>query len=127
MLQYISAFSSLTGATVRDCINGDPLLFIVKKGDLGLAIGKGGQNLRRAEEALRRGIKVVEYDDDMARFVENCISPIRAQVTAEGSRLSIRGRDMKTRSRLIGRDRANLKSLTAVVKRLFPIDSIEVN
>ena len=47
-MRYIALFESITGATAKDCIVDDELnriIFIVKEGDIGAAIGKGGKNI----------------------------------------------------------------------------------
>ena len=45
--RLISLFQSITSASARDCIVDDKMervIFIVNKGHMGLAIGKGGAN-----------------------------------------------------------------------------------
>ena len=47
-MRYIALFESITGANVKDCIIDDELnriIFVVKQGDIGAAIGKGGKNI----------------------------------------------------------------------------------
>ena len=44
-LRLMSLFQSITSATARDCIvdeKMDSVIFVVNKGQMGLAIGKGG-------------------------------------------------------------------------------------
>ena len=47
-MRYIALFENITGATVKDCIVDDVLnriIFIIKKGDVGMAIGRKGKNI----------------------------------------------------------------------------------
>ena len=47
-IRYIALFENMTGAMVKDCIIDDEhgkVTFVVKNGDMGLAIGKGGSTV----------------------------------------------------------------------------------
>ncbi|MDF2767475.1 MAG: archaeal NusA family domain containing protein [Nitrososphaeraceae archaeon] len=49
-LRLMSLFQSITSATARDCIfdeRMDRVIFIVHKGHMGLAIGKGGSTIKK--------------------------------------------------------------------------------
>ena len=45
-MQIISMFEQMTGAHIKDCIMGDPLIFVVHEAEIAKAIGKGGKNVR---------------------------------------------------------------------------------
>ena len=48
-MRYIALFQDLTRATVRDCIidnDENRIIFLVKPGDMGLAIGRNGINIK---------------------------------------------------------------------------------
>lgn len=127
ILNYITLFESLTGAKVKDCISDEGLLFIIEKGNMGLAIGKGGSNLRRVENTFKKQVKVIEFDDNVIGFIKNYVFPLRKiQISQEGKAVKITGQDTKTKGLLIGRERANLKKLNDIVKRFFDIEDIMV-
>jgi len=47
-MRFIALFQSITGATVKDCIVDSDLnriIFVVKEGNIGMAIGKRGKNI----------------------------------------------------------------------------------
>jgi N utilization substance protein A len=59
-IRYIALFESMTGAMVKDCIVDDEngkVTFLVKKGDMGLAIGKKEAQLPRSRRPLIRVLK----------------------------------------------------------------------
>ena len=63
-IKYIGLFESMTGATVKDCIfedNKNKIVYVVKEGDMGLAIGKNGANAQRVKETLNKPIDIIEY------------------------------------------------------------------
>lgn len=78
-IRYIALFEKITGAVVKDCIANDEnkILFVVKKGDMGLAIGRKGSNIQRVRHALGKKVEIVEYSEDPAEFIKNIFHPFR--------------------------------------------------
>jgi N utilization substance protein A len=77
---YIALFEKITGAVTKDCVTDEEenkILFVVKKGDMGLAIGKKGANIQRVRQVIGKKIQVVEYSEDPAEFVKNIFHPFR--------------------------------------------------
>lgn len=61
-IRYIALFERLTGAIARDCIvdeENDRIIFVIKKGDMGLAIGKSGSNINRVKKSIGKHIEIV--------------------------------------------------------------------
>ena len=75
-MKFMSLCESITGATVKDCIIDDNLvLFIIKEGDIGKAIGKKGFNVKRLEHTLKKKVKMVEFNTEMGTFIGNLMIP----------------------------------------------------
>src|SRR5947207_3059712 len=71
-IKYVALFQDLTRTTVIDCVDAsDKLIFVVKEGDIGKAIGKKGENIAKLKRLMNRDIHVVEYSDQPDRFVAN--------------------------------------------------------
>lgn len=71
-LRLLSLFEKVTGARVKDVVDEeDRKTFIVDEGQLGKAIGKGAQNLKRLRDLLNVDIEIVGYDADRKKFIEN--------------------------------------------------------
>ena len=127
IMQYISIFESLTAAKVRDCIVNEQMLFIINENDMGKAIGKQGSNVKRIENMMKKKIRLVEFNDNIAQFVQNLIYPIKAkEIKEENGIVSIYCDDVKSKGMLIGRDRHNINFVNDVVKRHFGINEIKV-
>ena len=63
-IRYIALFENMTGAMVKDCIIDDEhgkVTFVVKNGDMGLAIGKGGSTVSKVQRAVDKGLKSLNY------------------------------------------------------------------
>ena len=70
----MSLFQSITSVTARDCVVDDKMdrvIFIVNRGQMGLAIGKGGATIRQLQNVVARKVELVEYSDDASDFVRN--------------------------------------------------------
>lgn len=78
IFRFIGLFESLTNAGVKDCIVlPDRVVFIVNEGDMGLAIGKAGANVKKVEDAIGRKVDLIEYSKDPIQFLKNLLSPAR--------------------------------------------------
>jgi len=77
-LGLMSIFQNMSGATVRDCIVDDKLgrlIFIINKGQMGLAIGKKGATIQNIERVVKKPVEVVEWSDDPAEMIRNSLDP----------------------------------------------------
>jgi N utilization substance protein A len=74
-IKYINLFENMTGASVKDCILQEKVFFVVKQGQMGLAIGRKGANIQRLTETIGKPIEIIEYSDDPETFVRNILRP----------------------------------------------------
>jgi len=127
LMQTISLFEQMSGAQVKDCIAGDPIIFVVNEGEIGKAIGKGGQNVRRLEDKLKKKVKIVEFSPVLLKFIKNLVAPCSlADIVEDNGVVTMMAKDLKTRGLLIGRSASNLRSFEAVIQRYFPIKELKV-
>jgi N utilization substance protein A len=77
--RYIEELRILTKATALDCVideRFERIIYVIKKGDMGLAIGKKGENIRRMQSVLGKRIEMVEYAEDLQEFLANIFRPV---------------------------------------------------
>lgn len=124
IIGYINLFESVTRARVKGCHQSkDTLIFVVYEGEAGKAIGKGGENIKRANKLLKKRIKVVEFNEDPVKFVTNLIAPIKAEVRFENEKtILIEGRGPKFKQAVLGPERKNLKELQSILSNYFDIE-----
>ena len=124
LIKTMSFFENATHAKLKDCYldsHTDMMTFIVMPGEIGKAVGKGGVNVRRLEEAFKKRIKIAEYADDLLQFIRNMIMPLRVEnVEQMDDIVVLHDQDMKTKGLLIGRNAGNLRNLEKNVQRFFP-------
>ncbi|PIN74874.1 NusA-like transcription termination signal-binding factor [Candidatus Woesearchaeota archaeon CG10_big_fil_rev_8_21_14_0_10_37_12] len=127
-MQTISLFEKLTRADVKDCVLlPDQVIFVVQEGEIGKAIGKGGQNVRDLERRLKKKIRIVEFKSDLLEFVKKVVAPLElADISLDGDAVILSAKDLKTRGLLIGRGASNLRAFESIVKRYFPIKELKV-
>ena len=122
MFGLSSLMERLTGTRVKDCFRDDEgsIYFVVEKGFLGKAVGKGGVNIKKAEKKFGKKIRVIEYRDNAVDFVKNIIYPIKVEdITEEKDAVMIKDSNRKTKSAIIGRGGKRLQLINRAVKRFF--------
>jgi N utilization substance protein A len=131
-LRLISLFQSITSASARDCVvdeKMDRVIFIVNKGQMGLAIGKGGATIRQLQNVVGKKVEVVEYSDDPSEFIRNIlntdmINEIRINDKIDGTRQAIVIVDAKKKGVVVGREGRNAEKARLLAKRYFQISNV---
>ena len=117
----------MTGARVKDCIINEKIMFIVEENEMAKAIGRNGANIKKVEMALKKKVRLVEFSNDVYKFVKNIVYPIEIKgVSQEDGAIVIQGKDNSTKALLLGREKKNIKHLSNIVKRYFNIKEIKV-
>jgi transcription termination/antitermination protein NusA len=131
-LRLMSLFQSITSVTARDCVfdeKMDRVIFIVNKGQMGLAIGKGGATIRQLQNVVARKVELVEYSDDAAEFVRNILSSemvndVKITQRTDGSKQIIVLVDPKRKGVVVGKEGRNAEKARLLAKRYFQISNI---
>ncbi|ABR56369.1 NusA-like transcription termination signal-binding factor [Methanococcus aeolicus] len=130
-IMKMALFEKITNAEVMDCISDDErIIFIVKEGDIGAAIGKGGENVRNATEKFGKRIDVVEYSTDLKQFVRNLLAPLKLDdvwVKKYNDDLVVYVRvHPKLRKSIVGDRGKNINRTVDIIKRLTDATNIKV-
>jgi N utilization substance protein A len=131
-LRLISLFQSITSATARDCIVDDKMervIFIVNKGQMGLAIGKGGATIRQLQNVVAKKVELVEYSDDPSEFIRNIlnsdmINEIKMNERVDGTKQAVVIVDAKKKGVVVGREGRNAEKARLLAKRYFQITNV---
>ena len=133
-IRYIALFESMTGATVKDCLvdeeNGK-LTFLVKNGDMGLAIGKRGSTVSKVQKTVDKGVEVIEHSDDQVEFLSNLMSPaklrsIRILQRENGEKIATIEADSRNKRTAIGKGGQNIERARILAKRQHNISNIVI-
>ncbi|WNY24538.1 NusA-like transcription termination signal-binding factor [Methanolapillus millepedarum] len=129
-MQYIARFEDITSAKVLDCIvESDRIINVIRQGDMGLAIGKGGENINRAKKAIDKPIELVEYSDDPVTFIKNVFGPVivikNISITQDGDKkiasVEVAAKD---KGLAIGKGGKNISKVKLLVQRHHGIHDV---
>lgn len=128
LIKIMNLFENVTKARVKDALYMKGLLtFIVFEGDMFKALGKNLENLKKIESMLKRKIKIVEFNNDMVKFITNLLYPYKVDsITVEEKIVTIKDEDTKTKGLIIGAKAQNLRQYESIVKKYFDIEEIKV-
>ena len=134
-MKYMALLENITGATVMDCIvdeEEDSIIFAVKKGEVGLAVGRGGEKIKRLRRMTNKQVEVYEYVEDPENFIRRALKPakvksIRLVDRVDGGRIAMVDVETKDKGIAIGRNGQNIKKVRFLAKRYFKLDNIVIN
>jgi len=130
--QLAGLFESETDATVRDCLvdgEHDRVIFLIKAGEMGKAIGTDGEHVGRVEERIGKPIKLVEDAPTPENFVANALAPAavyNVTISENGDRLAYVEVAQEDRGAAIGSDGRNIEAARRLAARHHDIDDIEL-
>jgi N utilization substance protein A len=133
-MRYIALFESITSATVKDCIIDDELnriIFIVKEGDIGAAIGKGGKNIRLLERMTGKKHEIIEHSDNPVQFIKNALKPARVKEVRiterpNGRTIAVVSVNPRDKGVAIGKNGRNAERIRFLAKRYFQIQNVSI-
>jgi len=130
--RYLNAFGTLTGVSSLDCFElfGE-IVYVVEPGKIGIAVGKGGSNIKKVENLLKRRIRLVEFSSDPITFIRNAVYPIKIQniyisTKSSGDRVLNIKADAKLKKVLMRESKKMFKLLSMLIERQFPALKLEV-
>ena len=134
-MRLISLFQNVTKTTARDCLEdekNDKIIFVVNEGKMGLAIGKGGSNIKSLQNILKRNVELVEHFDDPIKFLKNILNPkfvneVKLDTKQDGSSQAIVIVDQGKKGLVVGREGRNAEKARLFAKRYFDISSVQIN
>ncbi|MFB0501960.1 MAG: NusA-like transcription termination signal-binding factor [Candidatus Bathyarchaeia archaeon] len=133
-MRYIALFESITSATVKDCIIDDALnriIFVIKEGDVGVAIGKRGKNIHLLEKMTGKKHEIIEHSETPAQFIKNALKParvkeIRITQRPNGKTIAVVSVNPRDKGIAIGKNGRNAERIRFLAKRYFQIQNVSI-
>lgn len=120
----MNLFEKHTHVSPRDCVLNENVYFVVEEGKAGLAIGKGGANIKKLQNLLKKRVRVFEHNANVVEFVKNMI-PEAERVEANGTRVTV-VIQQQDRGRVIGKGGENVKMIREILRRNSNVEELEV-
>ena len=133
-LSLMSMFQGMTGATARDCVIDEKrnrVIFVIAKGQMGLAIGKDGASVKKIERTVRRPVEVVEWADDVEGLVKNSlgarfVQEVRVSDRLDGTKGVVVIVDSRKKGAVLGLGGKNAEKVRLLARRYFDINSVQI-
>lgn len=131
-MKYINLVETITGTTVLDCVideQNNRIIFLVKKGQVGLAVGKNGANIKRLRKLMGKDVEIVEHAETLEELIRNSLFPahvtaIKVRTTLSGKKIAVALVPPAEKGLAIGRAGRNIARARIIVKRYFDIDNV---
>ena len=130
--QLAALFEEQTEATVRDCVvddDNDRVILLIKTGEMGKAIGSGGEHVRSVETEIGRSIKLVEDADRAEDFIANALAPAavyNVTISENDDTLAYVEVAQEDRGAAIGADGKNIEAARRLATRHYDIDDVQL-
>lgn len=130
--RYIEELRIITRSTALDCIIDDQfdrVIYVIKKGDMGIAIGKKGDNIKKMQRILGKRIEMVEEAATIEEFIANILKPAEISGTVIDEKTGKLNILVKRKSDLgiaIGKGGSNVEKARILLKRFYHQDIGEI-
>ncbi|MGV9171444.1 MAG: NusA-like transcription termination signal-binding factor [Promethearchaeia archaeon] len=141
-MKLISLFNNISGAIIKDCVffqapnnSSEIIIFLVKKEDVGKAIGRGGENVKDLRKKLQKKIDVIPFSEDLEEFIRFILKTTKKSIRVE--KIEIKGSDArktvvisvdpKDRGKAIGKKGSMIKKIKLLVMRHFDVQNVIIN
>ncbi len=133
-MQYITLLEGITGTTVIDCVIDEErgrVIYLVKPGEVGLAVGRNGVNVKSLRRLLKKDVEIVEYADDLEQLIRNSLFParvdsVRLKKTSDGRKIVVVRVHPDDKGLAIGRGGRNIARARLLAKRYFDVDNVVI-
>ncbi|MHA1687955.1 MAG: NusA-like transcription termination signal-binding factor [Promethearchaeota archaeon] len=142
-MELISLFNNISGAIIKDCLtfqlpndDSEVIIFLVKKEDIGKAIGRDGEHVKDLMARLQKKIDVIPFSEQLNKFIQYILNTSRNSIKIQNIEIrefrngkktvviSVRPQD---RGKAIGKNGSMIRKIKYLVLRHFNVDNVIIN
>ena len=130
-IELARMLESATGARAKDVVViNNTIVFVVRKGDLGRAVGRQGTNLEMLRRSFGKNVEFIEHSEKQQQFLANVFRGVVFLSVEEkefnGKKTIFLKIEAKYKGRAIGRGGEKINRARVMLKRHFNYDDLKI-